>query len=65
MFIREFENYKEVISEKINEKKLKKYFELNSNGELDIEINGLLDDLKSKISDKLPENKILHLKVMK
>ena len=52
-----------MISNKINEKKLKKYFELDSNGDLDIEINGLLNELKEKIVIKLPEQKVMKFKV--
>ena len=52
-----------MIANKINEKKLKKYFELDSNGDLDIEINGLLNELKEKIVIKLPEQKVMKFKV--
>ena len=52
-----------MIANKISENKLKKYFELNRSGELDPEINRLLDDLKDKIATKLPENKIFNFKV--
>ena len=61
--MREFEDYNEMIANKINEKKLKKYFELDSKGDLDIEINGLLNELKEKITSKVPEKKIFKLKV--
>ena len=52
-----------MIANKINEKKLKKYFELDSNGDLDIEINGLLNELKEKIVIKLPEQNVMKFKV--
>jgi hypothetical protein len=63
--MREFEDYNEMIVNKINEKKLKKYFELDSKGDLDVEINGLLNELKEKITSKLPEKKVFKLKVRK
>ena len=63
VFIREFENYKEIIANRLREKKLKKYFELNSNGELDEEINNRIIELQNKIATILPENKIFRFKV--
>jgi len=52
-----------MIANKVNEIKLKKYFEIDSNGDLDLEIDGMVNELKNKIILKLPEQKILKFKV--
>ncbi len=68
VFIRELENYIDSIGlnnqNNLDKIKLaKRYFELDNKGTLDSNTNQMLDDLKSRIVSKLPQDKIFKFKI--
>jgi hypothetical protein len=59
VFFREFNDYETVIGQNQVNKMIKKYFELQSDGSLDTEVNALLISLKNKL-EKLDEGNLIH-----
>lgn len=58
LFIRDFNDYNEIIEEHKENKLLKRFFELDSNGNLDQESNQLLTNLRERLENILPDSNI-------